>query len=71
MNVREAAEALGASTTAVRRWIKSGELPSVWIGGRVFITHDALRRRLGLESDPVRTRVHPETRPNDGSGWQR
>ena len=45
MSVREAAEALGASTTAVRRWIKSGELPAVRIGGRIFITHDGLRKR--------------------------
>jgi excisionase family DNA binding protein len=48
MSVREAAEALGASTTAVRRWIKSGELPAVRIGGRIFITHDGLRKRLEI-----------------------
>ena len=63
MSVREAAEALGASTTAVRRWIKSGELPAVRIGGRIFITHDGLRRRLQIGH--TQTNSHePETCPS-------
>jgi excisionase family DNA binding protein len=59
MSVREAAEALGASTTAVRRWIKSGELPAVRIGGRIFITHDGLRKRLEI-GDPKTDSPQPE-----------
>ena len=46
LTVPETAKALGASSTSVWRWIKTGDLPSVRIGGRVFIPRDALRRRL-------------------------
>ena len=53
MNVSAAADALGVSTTAIRRWVKSGELPSVRLGGRVLITHEALRKLLKLDPDLV------------------
>jgi excisionase family DNA binding protein len=66
MSVREAAEALGASTTAVRRWIKSGELPAVRIGGRIFITHDGLRERLEI-GHPHTDPPQPETCPSGRS----
>ncbi len=71
LSVRETARALGASPASVWRWITSGELPAVRIGGRVFIPHEALRRRLegtgtshpGDSDRPDRTNVNSKTRP--------
>jgi excisionase family DNA binding protein len=46
LNVKETAASLGASVASVWKWIREGELPSVKIGGRVFVPRHALRRRL-------------------------
>ena len=46
LSVKETAAALGASVASVWRWIRERELPSVKIGGRVFVPRHALRRRL-------------------------
>ena len=47
LSVHEVAEAIGASEASVWRWIRRGELPAARIGGRTFITCDALQLRLG------------------------
>ncbi len=57
LSVRETARALGASPASVWRWITSGELPAVRIGGRVFISHEALRRRLEREDTSPRVQT--------------
>ena len=46
LSVKETAASLGASVASVWKWIGAGELPSVKIGGRVFVPRHALRRRL-------------------------
>ena len=57
MSINETAKRIGASSTAVRRWVRDGELPSVRIAGRIFIPYEALRKRLGLEFDLARDRL--------------
>ena len=46
LSIKETAASLGASVASVWKWIREGELPSVKIGGRVFVPRRALRRRL-------------------------
>lgn len=38
----EIATLFSVSRSTVSRWMKSGKLPSLWIGGRVYIDHDTL-----------------------------
>ena len=57
VSIKEAAAALGVSTSSVWRWARAGELPSVRIGGRRLIPCDALRRRIEAPS------VNPNTTP--------
>jgi excisionase family DNA binding protein len=63
LSVKETAASLGASVTSVWRWIREGELPSVKIGGRVFVPRDALRRRLEI-GRPQTESPSPETFPS-------
>ena len=63
LNVKETAACLGASVASVWKWIREGELPSVKIGGRVFVPRDALRRRLEI-GRPQSESPQPETCPS-------
>ena len=59
-SIGEVSEALGTSRTSVWRWVHSGELPAVKVGGRLLIPAQALRRRLEAPS------VTPNTTPDSG-----
>jgi excisionase family DNA binding protein len=65
LNVKETAASLGASVASVWKWIREGELPSVKIGGRVFVPRDALRRRLESGRHQPDS-PQPETCPSAG-----
>lgn len=47
---REAAELLKVHVVTVGKWIRSGVLPAVKVGGRWRITHRALDRLLQLDA---------------------
>jgi len=51
---RAKAEGLGVSETALRRWTKSGELPSSKVGNRHYVSWAALKRYLGVEQQQVK-----------------
>lgn len=46
----EVAEEIGVTPVTVRNWIKTGKLPGMRVGGRLFIRRDDLDRFL---SGPV------------------
>ena len=49
-SVKEAAELLGIGRTHAYALAKSGDLPTVKLGGRVVVPAEALRRMFGNES---------------------
>lgn len=49
LTIRETAESLGVTTRSVERWIASGVLPSVRIGGRVLVPLAELEQMVNGE----------------------
>ncbi len=47
--VSEAAQIVGISQAAAYRCVKSGEIPSLSLGGRIVIPRKALAELLGLD----------------------
>lgn len=43
---RARAEGLGVPETAIRRWVKDGTLPAVFVGNKALIFYPNLRRLL-------------------------
>jgi excisionase family DNA binding protein len=50
--IRETAQVLSISDRLVRRWIASGELPSVRLGGRRLVRHDDLEEFIAARVEP-------------------
>ncbi len=49
VSVTEAARLLGVGRTLAYRCVRTGELPSVTLGGRILIPRSALERIVSLE----------------------
>ncbi len=47
--VPEAAELLGVSRASAYNYVRSGEIPSLTLGGRIVIPRRALAQLLGLD----------------------
>lgn len=51
VNVAEVARIIGIGESAAYKAVKTGEIPSIRIGGRILIPTAALRRMLGLDEE--------------------
>ena len=51
LTVAEVAELFGIGLSAAYKAVKTGEIPSIRIGGRILIPTAALRRMLGLDEE--------------------
>jgi len=61
LTINEAAKKSGLATYALRRWVKSGDLPTVSTGRKVLIAADNLQRFLLGELD---AKSVPEVKSN-------
>ena len=51
VSVEEAGRAIGVSRNVAYRGVKSGEIPSIKVGGRLVVPTGPLRRLLGIEGE--------------------
>ena len=65
MSIREAAVRVGVTEKTVRRWIKSGRLHALKIGGQYRITSADLERAMDM---PGVSNVHPASTHNMDTG---
>lgn len=64
LRIDEVATLLGLSCQTVRRLIQRGELPAVRMGGRTFVSSQALRERLGeIRNNPKAAAQSPSAIP--------
>lgn len=53
LSVHQAAEALGVVPATVYSWVRSGEIPSLRLGGRIRIPTGQLASLLGVEPEEL------------------
>ena len=52
-SVRESAELLGIGLNTAYEAVRSGDIPSIKVGGRYLVLKQPLDERLGVRRDPV------------------